>query len=100
MDRIRTFYQFLNSESHSLVKFASQPGFVIQQSYNSVQSGSIALAAESLVNLDKQNVLLLRQSSQRPHFNPHPALLKTLDGHKFWILSVSLTPDGKLAISG
>lgn len=100
LDRIRAFSQFVNSESHALVKFASHMGFILQQAYNSARSGPVASAAESIVNYRVDDILILQHQSQRPDYNPHPVLLKTLEGHTEHITSVSITPDGKIAVSG
>jgi len=100
LDRIRAFSQFVNSESHALVKFAAHPGFVVQQAYNSASSGPVATAAAASVNAGVNNILLLRLPTHRPDYNPHPALLRTLEGHTGSVSSVSITPDGRRAISG
>ena len=45
------------------------------------------------------DVLLLQLPSHRPDYNPNPALLRTLAGHTGKIRSVSVTPDGRRAVS-
>ena len=100
LDRMRAFSQFVSSEGYALVKFASYPGFYIQQAYNSASSGPIASAAESIVNSKMDDLLILQLPSQLPDCNPHLALLKTLEGHTHSVNSVSITPDGKKAVSG
>ena len=100
LDRIRAFSQFINSESHGLVKFAYHPGFVIQQAYNSGRSGPVVRAAESIVaDARVGNILILLLPFQRPNYNSRPALLRTLEGHEEDVMSVSITPDGTRAIS-
>ena len=101
LNRLQAFSQFVNSESYSLVKFSSYPSFCIQQAYNSAGSGPVAVAASAIVDSGKvAGILLLRNQLQRPDFNPHPALLKTIEGHTSAVKCVSITPDGKTAISG
>lgn len=100
IDRIRAFSQFVNSESHGLVQFGAMPGFFLQQAYNSASSGPIATAAESIINAGVDDVLLLQNPSQRSAYNPHPTLLRTLEGHTDEVESVSITPDGRKAVSG
>lgn len=92
LDRIRAFAQFVNAESHVFVKFASHPGFCIQQAYNSANSGPVASAAEAIINNEVDNVFLLQLPSNRPNYNPHPALLRTLEVHTGEIFSVSIIP--------
>jgi WD40 repeat protein len=99
LDKVRAFSQFVTSESHVLVKFASHPGFCMQQAYNSARSGPIASAAETIINTGVDDVLLLRPLFQCPSYNQHTALLKTLEGHRDWVNSVAITPNGKRAVS-
>ena len=100
LDRIKAFSQFVNSESHGLVKFGAMPGFCIQQAYNFAGSGPVAEEAKKIIDAEKDTVLFLRSPSQRPPYNPHPALLRTLEGHTSLVFAVSLTPDGKQVVSG
>jgi WD40 repeat protein len=99
LDRIRAFSQFVNSESHALLKFASCLGFTVQQAYNSARTGPVALAAESIISAKTNQVMFLHLVSQRPDHNPHMALLRTFEGHKGSVFCVSLAPDGKRAVS-
>jgi len=100
LDRIRAFSQFVSSEGYALVKFAFYPGFCVQQAYNSASSGPVAIAAENIINSKIDDLLILQLPSQRPDYNPHPALIKILEGHTGSVSSVSIAPDGKRAISG
>jgi len=100
LNRIQAFSHFVNSESHNLLKFASHPAFCIQQAYNSANSGPVASAAEELVKAEMNHMFLLRHSSHRPSFNPHPALLKTLEVHKDMVHGVRITADGMRGVSG
>ena len=100
LDRMRAFSQFVNSESHVLVKFGAMPGFYLQQAYNSASSGPVAKAAENIINAGVDSVLFLHHPSRRQDYNPHPALLKTIEGHTEWVNSVCVTPDGRTAVSG
>jgi WD40 repeat protein len=99
-DRMKAFSQFVKSESHALVKFAALPGFCMQQAYNSANSGPVVSAAERIISTGRDNSFLLRHPSQRPDYNPHPALLKSLETDPDNIESVSITWDGKKAVSG
>ena len=99
-DRMKAFSQFVKSESHALVKFATLPGFCMQQAYNSANSGPVVSAAERIISTGRDNSLLLRHPSQRRSYAPHPACLMTLEGHKESITSVGITSGGKRAVSG
>jgi WD40 repeat protein len=99
LDRMKAFAQFVNAESHGLIKFASRPGFCLQQAYNFADSGPVTGMAESIINYEANNTMLLNHPLQRPEYNPHPAILRTLEGHTSYVKAVSITPDGKRAVS-
>ncbi len=100
LDRIQAFSQFVNSESHGLVKFGSMPGFCLQQAYNSANSGPVAKAAEAIVRTKTGSVFLFWSLLHRPDYNPFPLLIRTLEGNNTEIISsLSITPDGKRAVS-
>ncbi|MCJ7682351.1 MAG: DUF4062 domain-containing protein, partial [Candidatus Aminicenantes bacterium] len=99
IDRIQVFLQFVNSESHGLVKFGSLPGYCLQQAYNFAGSGPVASAAEDIIFTQKNKPTLLKHPSQRPLFNPHSALLRTIEVETTSVSNVRITPDGKQAVT-
>ena len=101
-DRMKAFAQFVNAESHALVKFAVHPGFVIQQAYNSANAGPVAEAGKFLIDHTKDQLLLLHHPSYRPDYNPYPLFLKMLetDNYGDYGLHISITPDGLRVLSG
>jgi NACHT domain- and WD repeat-containing protein len=100
LDRIQTFSQFVNAESHHLSRFGSQPGFCLQQAYNYARTGPVAKMAEVIVNEGYNLPMLLRLNNCRPSYIPHPACLKTLQGHTDMVSTVAVTPDGHRVVSG
>ncbi|MDY6988900.1 MAG: DUF4062 domain-containing protein, partial [Thermodesulfobacteriota bacterium] len=100
LDRIRAFSQFVNSESHRLVKYGNMPNFGLNQAYNSARSGPVVAQAESVINSGMDGILILRARRSCSKYSAYPANLKTLQGHTSWVASVSVTPDGRLAVSG
>ena len=100
LDRLKAFSQFVNAESHGLIKFGSTSDFCIQQAFNLANSGPVTRIAEDIINTEVHDPILLHHPLWRPNFNPHPALLRTLEGHKDKVSSVCITPDGKRAVSG
>lgn len=99
-DRLRAFAAFVKSESHALAQFAMLPGFCVQQAHNYADIGPVVEAADSLIHQDYGDTpLLFQQSMQRPTYTPHPALVRTLGGHRDGVNSVSITPDGMTAVS-
>ncbi len=100
LDRLRAFATFVRSENHHLRRFAnSQPGFCVQQAYNSADAGLVVRAAESLLEADTSTSMLLLHPTQRAVYTPHSALLRTIEGHTHDVTSVSVTPDGRTAVS-
>ncbi|KPA11294.1 hypothetical protein MHK_008499 [Candidatus Magnetomorum sp. HK-1] len=96
---LKRFAQFVSSERHGFVEFGNIPGFVIQQAYNSANSGPIADAGEKLVKQINTPLILLHQHS-RPAYDSFPPLIGILKGHQDLVESVSITWDGSLAASG
>jgi len=99
-DRIRVFSQFVNGEGHALAAFGHRRGFTVQRAYNWARSGPVPAAAERMLNESTSQVRMLLASAQRAAYNPHPACLRTLEGHTSNVLSVSVTPDARRAVSG
>ncbi|MEN6553436.1 MAG: AAA family ATPase, partial [Methanobacterium sp.] len=100
LDRIKSFSQFVNSQSHAMVKFGYLPGFCIQQAYNSANKGLIAETARKIINETVNEPLILKKEIYLPEYNPHPAILTTLEGHTGFVNAVAVTPDGKKAVTG
>jgi len=100
LDRIKAFSLFVRSDVHALVKYSSNPGFILQHAYNTAKLGPITKEAEEAVGTYRKGPLLLKLSQQRPDYTPNPAQLAVLEGHTGWIGGVCMTPDGRRAISG
>ncbi len=98
LDRLRLFAGFVESECYSLLEFGPKPGFVIQHAFNHAPSGPVHQAAERVLP-GLGAPLLLRRWRPDDHFQPKPAVLKTLEGHSSFVNSVSMTPDGRRAVS-
>jgi WD40 repeat protein len=96
---IKAFSKFVNTECNNLLKYAHIEGFVYQLAYNYADSGIVSTQAENRIRKEKKTVYLLSQAKDRPRYNPYPALVKTLEGHKDMIWDVKISPDVKLAIS-
>ena len=98
LDMIRAFSQFVSAESHRLVQYEYVHSFCLQQACNYADSGPVVCAAEALINAEMDSVMLLQLPSQRLKFNPRSNLRKTIDVDL--AVSVAMTPDGKIAVSG
>ena len=99
LDRLRAFSGFVEGESYPLRDFGRRPGFVIQHAYNHATGGPVHERAEAQVSaLDVP--VLLRRWPKDACYNPKPALLRTLEGHTWGVTGVSMTPDGRSAVSG
>jgi WD40 repeat protein len=99
LDNIRAFAQFLSVESYTLAKFGSQPGFVIQQAYNSSNSGPVNKKAGELIRAEKKTLLLPAKQKHLPSFSPYSALIRTFEGHTGNILKIDLNGEGTRVIS-
>ena len=99
-DRLRDFRNFLGSEADNLQKYAGDfSHFTIQQAWNYANTGPVGKAAENVPAEDKK-MLLIRSQATRPVHNLFPQIQQTLKEHKDAVTSVSITPNGKMAISG
>jgi WD40 repeat protein len=100
LDRLRSFSAFVTSESHNLVRFVQVPGFCLQQAYNSQASGVVGQAAEQILSAEPlEAVVMLRHTPNRLTPEPHPVLLRTLQGHTSRILDVAMSADGRWGAS-
>ncbi|MCX6900668.1 MAG: DUF4062 domain-containing protein, partial [Verrucomicrobia bacterium] len=99
LDRLREFAGFVESECYSLIGFGKRPGFVAQHAFNHSPGGSVHDAAARTIGQAREP-LLLRQWPPSARHNPKPALRRTLEGHGVSVESVSVTADGRRAVSG
>ena len=115
-ERIEAVSQFINRESHNLVKHAGSPGFMIQQAYNFAADGPVGAAADIRIGEQHDDQgLFLRDPHNRPRYNPYPAMLRVLEMESRYIPDASgmygrdrssdfrpvlaLTADGHRAVS-
>ena len=100
LHKLKVFSQFVNGEAHNLIKYNSYPLFCIQQAYNSANAGPVYNAASKILENNTDAITILLKKPSLPPFNPHPGALRTLAGHTGSVDAVSLTPDGRRAVSG
>ncbi len=99
LDHFRKFAGFVASECYPLLAFGCRPGFVAQHAFNQMPRGPMHDAAARLIGaLDIP--LLLRRWPPNALDNPKPPLIFALEGHVRLVGSVSVTPDGRFAVSG
>ena len=102
LDIVEAFSQFTATNAQSLVEFSDRKGFVAQHAYNSDPAGPVHDAATQLVE-GVRTPVILRNWNQGNHYNPLPACVRIMEYHTEGIrngLSVSLSADGRRAISG
>ncbi|MBI4569732.1 MAG: DUF4062 domain-containing protein [Planctomycetes bacterium] len=119
-DRLFAFSTFLRTQAAALTEFGARPGFVAQQAHNSAHEGPVAEAAERrLADLGLLNRSFLSPSPplpispsreappvcllatvSRPPFVPWPMLLSSLDRLGNWVRAVSVSVDGRRAVTG
>ncbi len=99
-DKLKDFINFLGQEVDNLQNYASEfVYFTHQQAWNYATEGSVAGAADEF-SPQSANLLLRRNPHTRPVWNPLPMVIQILKGHTGEVTAVSITPDGKQAISG
>jgi len=99
-DLLKDFLSFLGNESSNLQNYACEfSHFTHQQAWNYVAEGPVGKAAGEL-NPAASKSLLRRIQPTRPSWNPLPQVVKRLKGHTDWVFAVTITTDGKYAISG
>ncbi len=97
-DRIHAFEHFVNSEAHNLARYSVAPMFCAQQAYNHADAGPINAAGRQALGAGEKAMVVLYRSASLPEFNPRPAVLRTIQDTG-WVFSVSMTPDGHVAVS-
>ncbi|MGO8796943.1 MAG: AAA family ATPase [Candidatus Sulfotelmatobacter sp.] len=99
LDRLATFAGFVESECHQLLEFGGREGFTLQQAMNYAPGGPVHNAASGLL-LQCAAPLLIRRWPAEATWNAKPAMLRTLEGPDRNVTRVSVTPDGRRAVSG
>ncbi|MBF0217153.1 MAG: TIR domain-containing protein [Candidatus Omnitrophica bacterium] len=99
VDRVKAFSNFVATQLYPLSKYASHPGFVIQQASNSAPDGPVHRTASDLLT-GICIPFILRVWKKHDRYEPKQALLMALEGHNDIIRSVSVTPDHRRAVSG
>ena len=98
-DCLNAFDVFVKSQCCPLLEFGRRRGFVIQHAFNTGPEGAVHDAAGDLIpGLCEPHIFRRWSADAWP--NPKPALLRTLQGHNDWVMSVSMTPDGRRSVSG
>ncbi len=99
-DKLNGIKNFLGHEAYNLQAYAQTiPGFTYQQAWNYASDGIIGVSIEKIPYSKEAYYLLLAMHS-RHKYNLLPQELTNLVGHSQSITAVSMTPDGKIAISG
>lgn len=100
-DKLRDFVNFLGQEVANLEMFATDiSNFAYQQAWNYCSGGGVGKAAEKMYPSDiDKSLLFLTTKPYRPEYSPLLQVLKKLTGHTGSVTSVSITPDGRLAVS-
>jgi len=97
-DRLEAFTTFVASQCYPLVANGCHPGFVLQHASNIASAGPVHdTAGDLLAGLTEP--YLLRRWPPSVRSNVRQALLRTLEGHSNGVYCVSVTPDGRRAVS-
>jgi len=96
-DKLKDFFNLLGVEADNLENHAFRfTNLAFQQAWNHADSGSVGFAAEKK---SKSFNCLVCSKPTRPIWNPHPQILKFLKTNTNSIISLSISNNGKLAIS-
>ena len=98
LERLTAFARFVEGELYPLIKFGARAGFPLQHGFDSAAAGPVRDAAGRLL-LQCRAPLVLRRWQEGSLWNPKPPLLRTLAGHTGEVTALSMTPDGRLAVS-
>jgi WD40 repeat protein len=93
--RLRYFINFVSEHLSLLEKF---PENTAQLAYNWTDTGPVEAQAE--VRLQGVEFPMIKRSPRPPCYPLRPQCLRTLQGHADGVRSVSVSPDGRRAISG
>jgi WD40 repeat protein len=98
LDQMQAFAGFVEQECYPLAELGTRPGFVVQHAFNNAPRGPVHNAAAQMLPAVSEP-LLERRWFDRDQYNPKPAFLRTLEGHANSVNDVSMTPDGRRAVS-
>ena len=98
-DRLDAFAGFVTGQCYPLDAHGNRPGFVLQHAFNAEPGGSVHDSAAVLIPVLRVPHYLRRWPPNALP-NSKSALLRTLEGHSSSVESVSVTPDGRRAVSG
>jgi hypothetical protein len=99
LDRLNAFFGFAQRECYTLLEHGEWPTFVVQHALNDAPAGPVHDEARRLSS-EAQDPLLIRRWQSAAAYNPCPALSRILSGHRDFVECVSVTPDGRRAVSG
>jgi len=97
--RLTDFRTFVTSQCYPLIQYSNQPGFVPQHACNYQQAGPVHEAALKILSAT-QMTYFLRHWPENIDADPRPALLNTLEGHMRTVNCVSISANGRRAVSG
>jgi WD40 repeat protein len=98
LDRLNCFASFVGAECYSLLEFGQRDGFVVQQAFNFQPLGPVHNAAAELV-YDLETTLLLRRWPCAGTCDQPSTLPRTIRGHGHRVTDVSVTSNGRRAVS-
>ena len=98
LDTVRAFSQFVATNVKALEKFSDQNGFVVQHAFNNYPAGAVHEASAKLLK-EINKPIILRNWYLNDQFNPFPQTVRTLEGHIDKVNSVSISADGRFAIT-
>lgn len=99
LDRVKAFRVFVASNTEPLQQHATQEGFVANLARNDSPAGPVHEEGKQKLE-PLQCIKLIKRFAEDDIYNPLPACSSIYEGHTADVCSVTLSADGRRAISG
>ena len=99
LDKVRAFKLFLSTNAAPIQEYSGQEAFIANLARNDAPAGPVHEEGESKLKA-YDGIKLIKRFRPEEKYNPMPACLAVLEGHRRGVFAVSVTSDGKRVVSG
>jgi WD40 repeat protein len=99
LDRVRAFKLFVATNATPLEEYSRQEGFVANHARNDAPAGPVHEEGERKLK-DYDGIKLIKRFHPEERYNPIPACIAVLEGHRRGVFAVSFAFDGNRVVSG